>query len=40
MKYTLILGLPPWLSNKEPTYNAGDVSSDLEWGRYPRGGVE
>ena len=27
-----ILGLPPWLSGKESTCNAGDVGSIPEWG--------
>ena len=33
-----MVGLPWWLSGKEPTCNAGDAGSDLGLGRSPGGG--
>ena len=32
-------GIPPWLSNKESTYNSGDAGSVSESGRSPGGGL-
>ena len=36
--FCIILGLPLWLSGKEPACNARDLGSIPESGRYPGGG--